>query len=86
MQCVDGYYAADGKCVLQAKCTAPKVSDSGSCVDSCPVGSYADNGRCVRRCPSGSYFFNSFCYNTCPTEANLFTDYACVSSCPKGSQ
>ena len=85
MECASGYAAIEGKCTLQAKCTPPKLSESGICVDSCQVGSYPSDGRCVRRCPSGSFFWNGLCYNTCPTEAPLFTDNACVSACPQGS-
>lgn len=85
LECVSGSVAVEGRCVVQARCTAPKVSDSGDCVDACQVGMSAIDGRCVRRCPQGAFFWSGFCYNTCPVEAPLFTDNACVIDCPQGA-
>jgi hypothetical protein len=85
LECVTGFVAVDGRCLVRAQCQTPQISDSGNCVDSCPVGKYTSEGRCLRRCPQGSFFWNGLCYDTCPPEARLFTDHACVGVCPRGT-
>jgi hypothetical protein len=85
LECTTGFVAVDGRCIARVQCQAPRVSDSGTCVDSCPSGTFVSEGRCVRRCPQGSFFLNGLCYDTCPPEARLFTDNACVAICPRGS-
>lgn len=85
LECASGFIAVDGRCLARAQCQAPRVSDGGACVESCPVGMFVSEGRCVRRCPQGAFFWNGLCYSTCPPEGRLFTDHACVSTCPRGT-
>ena len=40
LQCITGFVAVDGRCVARAQCQAPRVSDAGRCVDSCPTGTF----------------------------------------------
>ena len=83
LECTTGFVAVDGRCFARAQCQAPRVSESGTCVESCPAGTFVSEGRCVRRCPQGSFFWNGLCYDTCPPEGRLYTDHACVAACPR---
>ena len=86
ISCSAGYYlSTSNTCTLSNPCAAPQISFQGSCISSCPAGTYQQSFTCNRICDVGTYYYQGLCYyQSCPS--NLYrTEFTCVLACPAGT-
>eukprot|EP01016_Furgasonia_blochmanni_P023328 TRINITY_DN251_c0_g5_i1.p1 TRINITY_DN251_c0_g5~~TRINITY_DN251_c0_g5_i1.p1 ORF type:complete len:2505 (+),score=375.87 TRINITY_DN251_c0_g5_i1:195-7709(+) len=84
--CADSCLTCKDNSSFCTQCISPKnlIKANGSCLDTCPDGSFTQNGVCVRCAPGCDACGNYTQCTTCSTGFNL-TNGMCTSSCPTGT-